>query len=41
MGVWKRVRVFDWELAFWISSLVLGFMAVGAVLAYQSFLHAR
>jgi hypothetical protein len=41
MGVWKRARVFNWELMFWISSLVLAFMGVGAMLAYQSFLRAR
>jgi hypothetical protein len=40
MGVWKRARVFNWELAFWIFSLVLAFMAMGALLAYHSFLHA-
>jgi hypothetical protein len=41
MGVWKRARVFNWELMFWISSLILAFMAIGALLAYQSFMHAR
>jgi len=40
MGVWKRARVFNWELAFWISSLILAFMAMGALLAYRSFLQA-
>ncbi len=41
MGVWKRARVFNWELMFWISSLILAFMAGGALLAYQSFMRAR
>ena len=41
MGVWKRARVFNWELMFWISSLILAFMAEGALLAYQSFMRAR
>jgi hypothetical protein len=41
MGVWKRARVFNWELMFWITSLILAFMAVGALLAYQSFMRAR
>jgi hypothetical protein len=41
MGVWKRARVFNWELTFWISFLILGFMAIGALLAYQSFIRAR
>jgi hypothetical protein len=40
MGVWKRARVFNWELMFWITSLFLALMALGALLAYQSFLHA-
>ena len=41
MGVWKRARVFNWELTFGISFLILVFMAAGAFLAYQSYLHAR
>jgi len=41
MGVWKRERVFNWELMFWISSLILAFMAIGALLAYLSFIRAR
>ena len=41
MGVWKRTRVFNWELTFWISSLILAFMAIGALLAYQSYIRAR
>jgi hypothetical protein len=41
MGAWKRARVFNWELMFWISSLILAFLAIGALLAYQSFLRAR
>jgi len=34
-------RVFNWELIFWISSLILVFMAIGALATYQSFVHAR
>ena len=41
MGVWKRARVFNWELMFGISFLVLAFVAMGTLLAYHSFLHAR
>jgi hypothetical protein len=41
MGVWRRARVFNWELMFGISFLILVFMAAGALLAYQSYLHAR
>ncbi len=41
MGVWKRARVFNWELMFWISSLILAFMVMAALLAYQSFKSAR
>ena len=41
MGVWKRVRVFNWELMFGVSFLVLAFAAMGALLAYHSFVHAR
>jgi hypothetical protein len=41
MGVWKRARVFNWELMFWISSLILAILAVGALLAYQGFIRAR
>jgi hypothetical protein len=41
MGVWKRIRVFNWELMFGISFLILAFIAMGALLAYHSFLHAR
>jgi len=41
MGVWKRDRVVNWELMFWISSLILAFLAMGALLAYQSFILAR
>ena len=41
MGVWKRARVLNWELLFWISSLILVFMAGGALLAYQNFIRAR
>jgi hypothetical protein len=41
MGVWKRARVFNWELTFWISSLILAFMATGALLVYQSYMRAR
>ena len=37
MGVWKRARVFNWELAFWISALVLTFITIGALLTYQSY----
>jgi len=37
MGVWKRARVFNWELAFWISALVLAFITIGALLTYQSY----
>lgn len=40
MGGWKRARVFNWELTFWISTLVLAFMTIGALLTYQSFLLA-
>jgi len=40
MGGWKRHRVFNWELVFGISGLVLAFMVVGALLAYQSFVSA-
>lgn len=41
MGVWKRTRVFNWELMLGISAMILAFMTVGAFLAYQSFVHAR
>jgi len=41
MGVWKRARVFNWELMFWISSLTLAILTTGALLAYQSFIRAR
>jgi hypothetical protein len=41
MGVWKRERAFNWELMFWISSLTLAVLATAALLAYQSFIHAR
>jgi len=41
MRGWKRVHVFNWELMFTISSLVLAFMAVGALLIYESFVRAR
>jgi len=41
MGRWKRARVFNWELLFKISSLILGFMAVGALLIYDSYINAR
>jgi hypothetical protein len=41
MSGWKRARVFDWELMLKISSLILGFMAVGALLIYESFIRAR
>jgi hypothetical protein len=41
MGVWKRARVFNWELMFWISSLILAFAAIGALLVYQSYMRAR
>jgi hypothetical protein len=41
MGVWKRARVFNWELLFWISSLFLALIALGALLAYQSFMRAQ
>jgi hypothetical protein len=41
MGVWKRARVFNWELMFWISSLIFVFLAIGALLAYQSFIRGR
>jgi hypothetical protein len=41
MSGWKRARVFNWELMFEISALILGFMAVGALLIYESFMRAR
>lgn len=41
MGEWKRARVYNWELMFGISFLVLGFVAMGALLAYHGFVHAR
>lgn len=42
MGGWKRrAHAFNWELTFKISSLILGFMAVGALLIYESFVQAR
>jgi len=41
MGVWKRTRVFNWELIFWISSLIFAFMALAALLAYQSFVRSQ
>jgi hypothetical protein len=41
MGDWKRAHVFNWELMFGISSLILAFMAVGALLVYASFIRAR
>ena len=41
MGLWKRASVFNWELMFWISSLILAFMAIGAVLVYQTYMRAR
>ena len=34
-------RLFKWELIFGISSLILGFMVIGALLTYASFVHAR
>jgi hypothetical protein len=40
MGVWKRERVFKWELVVGICGLVLAFMVMGALLAYQGFLSA-
>ncbi len=36
MRRWKRAHVFNWELMFGISFLILGFMAVGALLIYES-----
>jgi hypothetical protein len=41
MGAWKRARVFNWDLMFGISCLILAFFAVAALAAYQSFLLAR
>jgi len=40
MGVWKRERVFNWELLFGISALTLAFIAMGALLAYHGFVSA-
>jgi len=40
MGAWKRQRVFNWELVFGIFGLVLAFVAMGALLAYQGFISA-
>jgi len=40
MGVWKRERVFNWELMFGISGLVLAFMVMGALLTYHGFVSA-
>jgi hypothetical protein len=40
MRRWKRTHVFSWELMFKISSLILAFMAVGALQVYESFLDA-
>jgi len=40
MGVWKRARVFNWELVFWISALISAFITLGALLAYHSFVLA-
>jgi hypothetical protein len=41
MRRWKRAQVFNWELMFKISSLILGFMALGALLIYESFIQAQ
>jgi hypothetical protein len=41
MRRWKRAHVFNWELMFTISSLILGFMAIGVLLIYESFIRAR
>jgi hypothetical protein len=41
MGGWRRARVFNWELMFWISCLILAIFAIGALLTYHSFLLAR
>jgi len=41
MGEWKRVRVFNWELMFGISSLILASMAGGALLIYSNLMRAR
>jgi len=41
MGAWKGTRVFNWDLMFWIFSLILAFVGLGVFLAYQSFLSAR
>jgi hypothetical protein len=34
-------RVFNWELIFWISSVTLAFLAIGAMATYVSFVRAR
>jgi hypothetical protein len=41
MRRWKRAHAFNWELMFKISSLILGFMALGALLIYESFIQAQ
>jgi len=41
MGVWKRAGAFNWELLLCISSLIWALVAMGALLTYHSFVHAR
>ena len=37
MGVWKRERVFNWELLAGIFALVLAFLTAGALLTYHGY----
>src|SRR5882672_214865 len=41
MRRWKRAHAFNWDLMLKISSLILGFMALGALLIYESFIQAQ
>jgi hypothetical protein len=35
MGVWRPARERDWELILGISALILAFLVIGALFAYQ------
>jgi hypothetical protein len=41
MSGWKRERRFNSDLTIKIFVLILGFMILGALLVYQSYLYAR
>ena len=40
MRGWKSEHRFNSDLAIYISLLILGFMALGALAIYESYLHA-